>query len=124
MKEDLIKDFLWYEYEGDIIYNTWNKGRIKDVRDKDTIKNLVQRLKINTRMEDIKEFYKIDRSIFNVCLIAGEEWADLNFVYNRYQNNKKENEEHFIDDYILEYLIWGFKDNVKNFKRVLDIYNK
>ena len=119
--EDLIKDYLWYDYEGKIIYDTFNKNVPWG---KSTLPDVIKKMKKIIREEDIREFYKIDRSIYNVSLIAGESWTSLDYILKRYYKNKKENEEHYIDDRLLEYLLWNYKTNLEDFKHVLNIYEK
>ena len=121
-REYLIKDYLWFEYEGKIIIDTWNKCIQYERLD---ILEIYSKLKNYMITEnDLQEFYNIGMSVFNLSNIFNEDWADKNIIIERYKNNKKETNNHPLNYYLLEYLSWRFKDDCKNFKLLLKKFDK
>jgi len=118
--EDIIKDYLWFEYEGNIM----NEIYIKYIRWKIDYKG--QKLLIDKlfRHQDVKEFYKISMAIFNISNIFEEEWAYNDLLIERYKTNKEQCEEHYIDMLNIEYVLWRYNSGLVNFRFFLEILEK
>ena len=117
-REYLIKEYLWFEYEGKIICETWNKCIRYDRLD---IEEIIYKLKNYLVSEkDLREFYNIGMSVFNISNFVNEEWATKEILIERYKNNKKENIDHSLHYYMLEYLTWRYKDDCESFKLLLE----
>jgi len=118
--EDIIKDYLWYEYEGNIMDEIYKKY-IRWKLDYKGQKKLVDKL---FRHQDVKEFYKISMAIFNISNIFKEEWAYGKLLIDRYNKNKENNDEHYIDMLNIEYILWRYKSGLVNFRFFLEILEK
>ena len=118
--EDIVKDYLWFEYEGKIMVDMWNKY-IRWKIDYKGQKNLVNKF---FRHEDIKEFYKTSMSIFNLSNILEEPWDYKDLLIERYKKNKEQCDEHFIDMLNIEYVLWRFEGDLVCFRLFLEILEK
>jgi hypothetical protein len=118
--EDIIKDYLWLEYEGTIMDEMYKKF-IRWKIDYKVQKLLVDKL---FRYQDVKEFYKISMAIFNISNIFKEEWVYKELLIERYKKNKEQCEEHYIDMLNIEYVLWRFKSGLVNFRLLLEILEK
>jgi hypothetical protein len=115
--EEVIKDYLWYEYEGTIMGEMYKKY-IRWKIDYKGQKLLVDKL---FRHEDVKEFYKISMAIFNISNIFKEEWIYNDLLIERYKTNKEQCDEHYIDMLNIEYILWRFNSGMVNFRLFLEI---
>ena len=118
--EDIIKDYLWFEYEGKIMDEMYKKY-IRLKLDYKGQKRLIDKL---FRHEDVQEFYKISMSIFNISNLFSEEFANGKLLLERYKKNKENNEEHYIDMLNIEYILWRFKSGLVSFRFFLEILEK
>jgi hypothetical protein len=118
--EDIVNDYLWFEYEGKIMVDMWNKY-IRWKIDYKGQKNLVNKF---FRHEDIKEFYKTSMAIFNISNILEEPWAYKEMLIERYKKNKEQCDEHFIDMLNIEYVLWRFEGDLVCFRLFLEILEK
>lgn len=118
--EDIVKDYLWFEYEGNIMLHMWNKY-IRWKYEHNKQKFLVNKF---FRHEDVKEFYKMSMAIFNLSNILEEPWAYKEMLIERYKKNKEQCEEHFIDMLNIEYILWRFESGLVSFRLFLEILDK
>jgi hypothetical protein len=118
--EDIIKDYLWFEYEGKI-FNEMYKKYIRWKVDYRGQKLLVDKL---FRHQDVKEFYKISMAIFNISNIFEEDWAHGKLLIERYKKNKENNDEHYVDMLNIEYILWRYESGLVSFRFFLDILEK
>jgi hypothetical protein len=119
--EDIVRDYLWYEYEGKIIKEIFNKC----IRWKNNNKNFRQALIDKLfRPEDIRRFYLLGHSIYNISSIFFEEFVNKETLYYRYKMIQLDNLESPVDAQLLEYNIWNYKGNVEKFEKFIEIYEK
>ena len=118
--EDVIKDYLWFEYEGKIMDELYKKY-IRWKLDYKGQKNLIDKL---FRHEDVQEFYTISMSIFNIANLFSEEFANGKLLLERYKKNKENNDEHYIDMLNIEYILWRFESGLVSFRFFLEILEK
>ena len=114
--EDIVSDYLWFEYEGKIISDTWNKY-IRCKGDFITQKFLVDKI---FREKDLKMFYQLGHSVGNISPLFKEIWADNYMLLEKYKDIYEDSKDTFIDILLLEYHIWMFKQNLKEYKNFLD----
>ena len=118
--EDIIKDYLWFEYEGKIMDEMYKKY-IRWKLDYKGQKKLIDKL---FRHEDVQEFYTISMSIFNIANLFGEEFANGKLLLERYKKNKESYDEHYIDMLNIEYILWRFESGLVSFRFFLEILEK
>jgi hypothetical protein len=118
--EDIIIDYLWFKYEGKIITDTWNKY-IKWKGNSTTQKFLVDKL---FRNQDLKRFYQLGHIVSNLAPILEESWINKELLIDRYYYILENSEDTYIDLLLIEYHIWLFYSNVKEYKKFLNILEK
>jgi hypothetical protein len=114
--EDIIKDYLWYEYEGKIIHETWNKC-ISKKGDNDRQKFLVDKI---FRKEDLKRFYQLGHVLCNLSPLFQEEWITEELLLTKYNYILDDSEESYVDLLLLQYHVWLFPSNVIEYKVLLE----
>lgn len=117
--EDIIKDFLWFEYEGRIIleiFNKCTKALSWQKGNKNFRQALIEKL---FRPEDIRKFYLLGHAVSNISPLFNEEWANLEMLITRYGLIQEDNYHCPVKDFLFEYQIWKYTDNIENYKILL-----
>ena len=113
--ENIIRDYLWYEYEGKIIYEMWNKCMRKVDNDKQ--KFLVDKI---FRKEDLKRFYQLGHILCNLSPLFQEDWITDELLMTKYNYILDDSEESYIDLQLIQYHVWLFPSNVIEYKILLE----
>lgn len=112
--EYIVNDYLWFEYEGKIISETWDKH----IHWKGDFKKQTFLVDTLFKREDIIKFYQIGHAINNISNLFDEKWAYNYILKDKYDYIIKDSEKPYIDLLLLEYHIWRFqsdKDNLRIF---------
>ena len=115
--EDIIQDYLWFEYEGKIITETWNK-HIRWKGNTTTQRFLVDKI---FRRQDLKRFYQLGHIICNLAPILEEKWASKELLTDKYYYILDDSRDSYIDLLLLEYHIWLYSSNILEYKNFLDL---
>jgi len=113
--ENIIRDYIWYEYEGKIIYETWNT--FIHNQDNNKQKFLVDKI---FRKEDLKRFYQLGHILHNLSPLFQEDWITNELLLTKYKFILDDSEEVYIDFLLLQYHVWLFPSIIIEYKILLE----
>jgi len=118
--EELIKDYLWFEYEGKIITEIYDKC----IHWKGDYEWKTDRMKKLFKPEDLREFYILGLCAMNISsLLLVKEQLDKETFIERFLQNKENLLYVPIEEYNIEHGAWRYETDLKAFKLFLHYIN-